>query len=237
VDTAIRVISLENSAERRRQFSTMAADAGIDWDFFPALRAPAAPLIYDAAAAKRRHGRALLPAEIGCYASHFKCWEWLAGAACDQAIILEDDTLVDWTMLRALAAYDFAARKIDLLRLFSTNPPPLKLLEPHFLSEHGQLTRITGIAWGTQGYLISKAAAAHFVAHAARIEQPVDFLLLRYWEHGFTPYAFYPWPVIERHTRSEISAGQREIYESVWTTRRRRASAWLRRTWFNLKAR
>jgi glycosyl transferase, family 25 len=81
--TSVRVISLERSVERRQAFKQMAGSTELDWAFFPAHTDITEPLQYDDRVAARRFGRSLSPAEIGCYASHFKVWEWLANSDYD----------------------------------------------------------------------------------------------------------------------------------------------------------
>lgn len=202
--TAIRVISLERSTDRRDTFSQMAAATKVDWDFFPACTGLKPPLTYDRRAATRRSGRPMTPAEIGCYASHFKLWEWLAGSDYDQLIILEDDVIVHWGVIEQLAATKFSDHRVDLLRLFATHPFKWKFVkhQPLFAGRH--LIRIAGMTYGMQGYLITRAAARSLVARYAAIRAPVDWVLNWYWEHGIFNYCLFPSPLIDRLMPSTI---------------------------------
>ena len=110
------MISLAKSIDRRQLFIQMASDTKLDWAFFPAHTGIMEPLQYDDRVAARRWGRPLSSAEIGCYASHFKLWEWLANSDYDQAIIFEDDVIADWAIIEQLAVHRFGDYGIDLLR-------------------------------------------------------------------------------------------------------------------------
>ena len=115
--TPIKVISLDTSIDRRQAFTGMIGGINLDWGFFPAHTAITEPLQYHHRAAVRRSGRPLSPPEIGCYTSHFKLWEWLSNSNFDQAIILEDDVIVDWAFIEKVAAIRLSDYGINLLRL------------------------------------------------------------------------------------------------------------------------
>ena len=201
--TAIKVISLKNSLQRREEFAAQAPN-NIDWSFFDAHTGPAAPLVYDAKESRRRFGRDLSPAEIGCYTSHFKCWEWLANSTYDQLIIFEDDTLVDWAVIKELAYVKLADYGLHYLRLFTTHPVDWKIVRWRFLSPHYHLIRTTGVTFGMQGYILTKAAAERLVKTYAQIIWPIDWVTTRYWEHGLVKYCLFPFCVMEKYTPSTI---------------------------------
>src|SRR5689334_10163025 len=110
--TAIRVISLEESTDRRSGFSQQVFGSDLDWSFFSAHKGIVFPLDYNEHYAIRSCGRTLFHTEIGCYVSHFKCWEWLANSEYDQVIILEDDVMMDWRAITKLSQFDLSAHGI-----------------------------------------------------------------------------------------------------------------------------
>jgi glycosyl transferase family 25 len=202
--TAIRVISLEDSIHRRAEFSRQAASFDLDWSFFSAHKGIVSPLGYNNRDAIRRCGRALILPEIGCYVSHFKCWEWLANSASDQAIILEDDVVVDWRAIAQLSQVNLSAYAIELLRLFATHPIKCKMIMYGFMSPHCHLVRTKGWHLGSQGYMLTKAGARRLVENYANVMAPVDWILMRYWEHRLGNYSLFPFPVIEQYAPSTI---------------------------------
>jgi glycosyl transferase family 25 len=234
--TAIRVISLETSIDRRQAFMQMAAGTKLNWNFVPAYSDKAEPLRYDDRIAVRRCGRCLSPAEMGCYASHFKVWEWLSNSGFDQVIIFEDDVLTDWAIIETLAITRFADYGINLLRLHTSYPFRGKIVRYRFLSPNNHIICIVGMALGAVAYVLTKTAARTLVSKYSVMYGPLDWILTRYWEHRIINYCMFPFPVIERHGPSTIgderhSASHRGVYDRVarmgWRIRGRAERAYV----------
>jgi glycosyl transferase, family 25 len=204
LQTAIRVISLEDSTERRADISHQVSGLDLSWSFFSAHRGVVPPLRYNDRDATRRFGRVLIPPEIGAYVSHFKCWEWLANSEYNQALILEDDVMVDWRAISQLTLCNLADLGIALLRLFATHPIECKIVRYRFLSPHCHLVRTQGMYLGMQGYILTKSGSQRLVSKYSEITSPIDWVLTRYWEHGLDNYSLFPFPVIERYVPSTI---------------------------------
>jgi glycosyl transferase family 25 len=220
VATSIKVINLDSSVGRRQAFTQMAGGTNLDWSFFPAYTGITEPLQYDDRVAARRWGRPLSRAEIGCYASHFKLWEWLVNSDYDQAIILEDDVIVDWSIMAKLSINRFSDHRINLLRLHISYPFRCNIVKYRLFSPTTHLVRIVGNVPGAVAYLLTKAAARILVSNYSVATTPVDWILARYWEHRIIGYCMFPFPVIERHGPSTIgderhAASQRTLYERI----------------------
>jgi glycosyl transferase, family 25 len=236
--TSIKVISLDRSIDRRQAFTQMAGGTELDWAFFPARTGITEPLQYDDRVAVRRWGRALSSAEIGCYSSHFKVWEWLANSDYDQAIILEDDVIVDWAIIEKLAINRFSDYRIHLLRLHISYPFKCDIVKYRLFSPTTHLVRIVGNVPGAVAYLLTRTAARILVANYSTVAAPLDWVLARYWEHRIIGYCMFPFPVIERHGPSTIgderhAASQRTLYERIarigWRIRGRAQRAYVER--------
>src|SRR3546814_9306866 len=78
-------------------------------------------------------GRAMSKGEIGCYASHFSIWRDMIERGVRQAIVLEDDTVVDWAYLEPLARTDLHADGIDYLRLYAKRQTWQRVVKRDFL--------------------------------------------------------------------------------------------------------
>jgi glycosyl transferase, family 25 len=220
VATAIRVISLDTSVDRRRAFIQMAHGTKLDWEFFPAYRGTTEPLQYHERIAVRHCGRSLSAAEIGCYASHFKLWEWLSNSEFDQAIIFEDDVIVDWAVIEKLAVSRISDYGIDLLRLHTVHPFNGRIVKHRLFSPNSHVVLIRGIALGAAAYLLSKSAARTLVSIYYNVYLPLDWILPRYWEHMIVNYCMFPFPVIERYGGSTIgeerhAESDRTIHERI----------------------
>jgi glycosyl transferase family 25 len=234
--TAIRVINLDTSVDRRQAFTQMVGGKELDWAFFPAHTSKTEPLQYDERAAVRRCGRPLSPLEIGCYASHFKLWEWLSNSVLDQAIIFEDDVIVDWALVEKLAITRFADYGINLLRLHTYSPFNCKIVRYKFFSENNHLVRLIGMAPGAAAYLLSRAAARTLVSTYSIVDTPLDWVLPRYWDHRLLNYCMFPFPVLHRDGPSTIgderyAVSRRAVYDRVarigWRVRDRAERAYV----------
>ena len=106
-ETLVLVISLADAAERRAGFAERARVTTLPWKFFDAHRELGAGLTYRPDEAVVAKGRPLTPGELGCYSSHYHAWLALLDSQAAQMIVLEDDTIVDWTFLEKLATVDF----------------------------------------------------------------------------------------------------------------------------------
>jgi glycosyl transferase, family 25 len=236
LQTAIRVISLADSTDRRSEFSRHVSGFDLDWSFFSAHKGIIAPLAYNDRDAIRHSGRPLFSPEIGAYVSHFKCWEWLANSEYDQAIILEDDVMVDWRAITQLLQFNLSAHRIDLLRLYATHPIACRIVMYRFLSPHCHLVRTKGWYLGMQGYLLSKKGARRLIEKYTNITAPVDWILTRYWEHRLGNYSLFPFPIIEKHVSSTIgersAATKMQVSDQIiryfWRIRDR-----IKREWFD----
>jgi len=218
--TSIRVINLDRSVDRRQAFMQMAGGTKLDWAFFPAHTGITEPLQYDDRVAARRCGRSLSRAEIGCYTSHFKLWEWLANSDYDQAIIFEDDVIVDWAIIEKLAINRFSDYGINLVRLHVLYPFHFKIVKYRLFSPNNQLIRVVGMVVGAVAYLLTKAAARTLVSNYSIVAAPLDWVIARYWEHRIIGYCIFPFPVIERHSPSTIgderhAASQSAVYDRI----------------------
>ena len=87
----------------------------------------------DEPAIRSNKGRPMSKGEIGCYASHFSIWQDMVTRGVRQAIVLEDDTVVDWAYLEPLARTDLHAEGIDYLRLYAKRPTWQRVVRRDFL--------------------------------------------------------------------------------------------------------
>lgn len=204
--TRIMVISLDSALERRSRFAMRAEDAGLEWRFFDAHRQLDPRLAYDPAHATRIFGRELLPAELGCYSSHAALWCDLIASDHQQYVVLEDDVIVDWKCLKRLVQHDFAAEGVGYVRLYYKRPTPFATLRTRYISRELSLIRLWGKAYGTQGYIITRAGAERLLANCRAVRRPIDDQMDRYWEHGVPNLSLFPFPILEEAVASDIGA-------------------------------
>ena len=153
-ETLVLVISLADAAERRAGFIERARATTLPWKFFDAHRALGAGLAYHPDEAVVAKGRPLTPGELGCYSSHYHAWLALLDSRAAQMIVLEDDTIVDWTFLEKLATVDFSALGVSYLRLYAKRPSAFRL-HGEAIEARRFLVEYAAYVHGTQGYVIS----------------------------------------------------------------------------------
>lgn len=204
----ILVVSLESAAARRAAFAERAAGTSLPWRFFDACTGPTPGMEIDELAIRRNKGRLMSKGEIGCYASHFSIWQDMLARDVRQAIVLEDDTVVDWAYLDLLARTDLHAAGIDYLRLYAKRPTWQRVVRRDFLQHSRTIVELIGSAYGTQGYAITRDGAARLAAHCRTVRRPVDDAMDRSWAHGLPNLALYPAPILEATVESEIGASR-----------------------------
>jgi len=72
-----------------------------------------------------------------------------------------------------------------------------------------QLVQLRAPAYGTQGYVITRAGAQRLVQYCSHVVRPIDSQLDRYWEHGIANLCLFPFPIIEEFGESTIGAERR----------------------------
>ena len=202
--TEIMVVSLESAEARRAAFAARAAGTSLAWRFFDACTGPAPGMTIDEAAIRGNKGRPMSKGEIGCYASHFSIWQDIIARGVRQAIILEDDTVVDWAYLEPLAHTDLHAEGIDYLRLYAKRPTWQRVVRRDFLQHSRTIVELIGLAYGTQGYAITLDGARRLAKHCRTVRRPIDDEMDRSWAHGLPNLALYPAPILEAALVSDI---------------------------------
>ena len=210
--TRIIVISLPEAEERRIRFLDRARNASVPWSFYPARAGLHPPLRYDEQAAIVAKGRPLRAGELGCFSSHYAAWEELQSDDVDQYVILEDDVIVDWAFVGKLAAIDLAGMGINYLRLYYKLPARAAMVKENFLERARSIVELSGSAYGTQGYAITKAGARIFLDHCRTVTRPIDDEMDRTWIHGQANLAVFPFPIMEDSSGSTIGNARFEEF-------------------------
>jgi glycosyl transferase family 25 len=213
VRTKIIVISLDGADERRARFAGRAQDASAAWCFYPALTSLHPALTYDEQGAIIAKGRPLGAAELGCYSSHYAAWVDLLSDEADQYVVLEDDVIVDWVFVSKLAQVDLAETGINYLRLYYKFPAAAAVVRENFIERARSVVELSGAAYGTQGYVITKAGAKAFLDHCRIVTLPVDDEMDRSWVHGQPNLAVFPFPIMEESTDSSIGNWRFDEFE------------------------
>jgi glycosyl transferase, family 25 len=237
MSTIIRIISLKDSADRRAAMQAqMDKMSGLEWSFFDAYTALPDFLQHDAAQTQRLLRRSMSKGELGCFGSHAALWHWFA-TSChhDYMIILEDDVILDPIFFQNIDPFMTALPNVDYVRLYAKAPAPAKPFN-FLMGRH--IIRYTGVAFGTQGYIMRKAAAQKFLTSMKSVSRPIDDEMDRYWVHDVPNIGVFPFPLMEVSTTSTIGDSRRSIDTSlqayaIWKGHRIWNS--LRRRWRNME--
>jgi glycosyl transferase, family 25 len=212
--TKVFVISLRTAVERRRAFEADNVETRLNWTFFDAHETLHADLDYVEDNAIVAKGRPLTKGELGCYSSHYALWKKLVDDDdADQYIILEDDVIVNWAYLKLLMAEPHAHVGNNYIRLYYKKPVRQRLLQKDYLARSIWLVELTGYAFGTQAYLVTKRGARDFMAQLGSVNRPIDDAMDRSWAHGVPNRAVFPFPVIEQTGESNIGGTRFERFE------------------------
>jgi glycosyl transferase family 25 len=134
-------------------------------------------------AARRRYfTNELTPGEIGCFLSHRRVYEEIIATGAPVTVVLEDDAEVA-PDFAALAESIAALPRFDLVWLCGA-PKGKRYRNERRLTERYELVRPFETKSTTQGYVVSLAGAQKLAAHCARITDPIDIAVKRYWVFG-----------------------------------------------------
>lgn len=209
----VKVISLENSVERREFIANnLKFIPMISWSFFNANTGSDddSHLVSDQASQRRQFGRSLTIGEVGCFKSHYNVLsQFLSSGSANWLLVLEDDVWID-------GGFDFQElielldrRSIDYIRLFAKMFKPADIVAE--LSGFRQILRFRTDPYGAQAYLINKRGCEAFLKDLRKISFPIDDELGRFWRHKLDPYCVFPFPVVERNTQSSLEKFRRDV--------------------------
>lgn len=121
---------------------------------------------------KRTSNEQLVPAMIGCYLSHFKCYEMIRNNNVANAIILEDDAQVNPSILHQIQMIDVKVCEDYDIILLGHICHDCRVLS-------AQLLRVLDF-WGLWGYMISKKGAEKMLSLKDKnvlIDKQIDHLI------------------------------------------------------------
>lgn len=204
---ALRVISLDDSDERRALVRENLESFDLPWAFLDGSRAAdASDLTVDPAGQRLRFGRELTQGEVGCFKSHMRALaEFDADPALDWLLVMEDDVWLDPAFPYGALATWLDDHRIGFLRLFARE---WRRAWPRFHFGERQVLYLATDPFGTQGYLISRSAAQGFRSRVRRVVRPIDDEFGRFWENGLDNHLLFPFPMVERHGTSTLNTAR-----------------------------
>ncbi len=208
------VINLAGSDQRWERTSSRLQELGIPFERFEAVdgRVNPHPLFsrYDDKLRERYRRKALSPAELGCYTSHYLLWK-LCLDLNKPIVVMEDDVIVDSSLNEALNIADEQIESLQYLRLAGTilkNKPYKKVRK---LGSFHLVDHIKGPS-GALCYVISPSAAKKLIDHTGKWFIAVDDYMDHYWWHGVDCYSLMPFPISFGDNLSDIPRLSKETW-------------------------
>lgn len=220
INLADNRVRLENSSE---QFERL----GLDWQRIDAVLGKDLPeaevgRVYDAHRNRRYFKTNLVPAEIGCYLSHYNCWKEIAEGEADGGFIFEDDFKALDSLPEVMAALSVDHDDWDMVKLF-TFEKDAPVTDSRPLGEHHRLVTPYRVPTCLIGYGLTKAAAKRLTQNALPFFRPVDEDQKFFWETGLRVKLALPAPV--------AVGDQQTVTGTVGTARRAERLPTLEKLW------
>jgi glycosyl transferase, family 25 len=188
----IYVINLARAPERLQKMQAQFTGFGLE---FERVEASDGKLLTDQDRALVDHDRRkrispypLTDNEIGCWLSHLRAMKNLIASGDAMAVIMEDDAALSPDFPRVVAAIEKQGAPfdvVDLHRLFKKGEV-FALCRP-LLPSFG-LGRVGYMQMHATAYVMSRAGAQKFVAHATRFAHAIDKDMHSYWSNGLDIY-------------------------------------------------
>ncbi len=204
------VINLAGACERRRRMEEQFASLGLEAAFHPA--ADIRDFTQETYAQVDRETRRRLglwpqaDAEIACWMSHHQIMREIAENGPETAAILEDDAGLSPELPEVLDALERRPFAFDVVKL---NRRSLRTFIPCERLETGhRVGRVRYHDYGSEGYVITRDAARHFLENTPKMMREIDQALSRFWESGLN--VFYIDPPVVSHDEQNDSQIERE---------------------------
>lgn len=191
--TAVFVISLKRSPERRDYIAAQLNKQGINFSFFDAIDGndQSNPLFKRYNYKKRlwlTSGKMPSKGEMGCYGSHYSLWQKCVDLN-QPVIVVEDDAGISANAAEALALVEKKIQQYGFIRLEPIGNSDTITMEQQqdYCIEH-----INSNFWGARCYAIAPWAAQKLLNGSQRWSIPVDNYIGKSFIHGVESYYLTP---------------------------------------------
>ncbi len=186
-DLHIFVISLPGNRPRRDYIRQHLSALGLAFEIYDGIDghhlSPSQRSAYSGVEARARLGRDLLPGEIGCALSHLGVFRTMVERRIDEALILEDDSVLSNDTIEVLRRRHALQKDRDVVLLHhqgSSGPTPagaeISAWSRAPVWDRFRSGRFVEHAWSTGAYLITRAGAKKLLHVAHPIWGPIDQL-------------------------------------------------------------
>lgn len=191
----IYVINLPKSEDRRINVQQQMDAAGVEFEFFAALNGEQAMNDWFDGYNEREFmistGRRSSEGEKGCYASHLALWKYCVELD-EPIMIMEDDFKLAPEFSAAVATTASLIGEFGSIRL---QDAPRRAETK--VKDVGDFTlyRYRRMPHCLMCYAMTPSVAKALISHSAVINEPVDVLTKKFWQHKQVMYALLPYTV------------------------------------------
>ncbi|MCY3825500.1 MAG: glycosyltransferase family 25 protein [Nitrospinae bacterium] len=205
------VINLERAEDRRRRMEEQFESLGLEATFYPAVDAKElTPDHYAQVDRETRWRLGLWPQADGSVAnwiSQRQVMREIAKNGPETAAIFEDDAGLSAELPAVLDALERRPFAFDVIKL---NRRSLKktFIPCERLATGHRVGRVRYHDYGSEGYVITREAARHFLENTPLMMREIDQALSRFWENGLN--VFYVDPPVVSHDEQDDSQIERD---------------------------
>ena len=231
----IVLINLARARERRDAMTREFASVGLPFEIHKALDgAQLTPEHYAQVDRTRRARLGLYPIPEGSIAnwlSQREAMRRFVQTEESMMAVFEDDARFRPALPAVLELLEHEQLHFDVVMLERRNPRR-KFIPCHSLPTGHALGRVKFADYGSEGYVITREAAGHFLEHVPRMVREMDQPISRFWDNGLNVYYIDP-PVVynEGENDSQIESGRVAGKRSQRQSDSLVSIAW-RRVWF-----
>lgn len=204
----IWAVNLPRSKERREYITGHLQALGLPFEIVPAVdgrELPAQELaeIYSVERTVACIKREMALGEVGCALSHLRLYQRMVDEDIAEALIVEDDAVIDPALPGLLAGRQGWPADWELVLLYH-GKGQISWWHAQAISPKYRIGRFARPGWGTVGYLIKQSAARKILALAYPVHAPSDHWTCGRTEVDIRLYGIEPRCVTHRH--DEVAA-------------------------------
>ncbi len=203
------VINLARAVERRRRMEEQFSSLGLKATFHPALDSKElTPEHYAQVDRETRRRLGLWPQADGSIAnwiSQRQVMREIVENGPETAAIFEDDAGLSADLPKVLDALERRPFAFDVVKLNRRSPRTFIPCER--LDTGHRVGRVRYSDYGSEGYVITREAARHFLENTPMMMREIDQALSRFWENGLN--VFYVDPPVVSHDEQDDSQIER----------------------------
>ncbi|QDE33016.1 MULTISPECIES: glycosyltransferase family 25 protein [Shewanella] len=203
------LINLDSSTERFTFMDEQLKQLGIEYQRISAVYGKELcdadiAKVYDPQKNLQKYDKKLNLGEIGCYLSHVQCWQMIVEQQLDYALILEDDSVLDPTLINVLQHINNLSADWDYIKLCHGRKQK-GIVKSIMLDDRFSLSTCLKLPASTRGQCVSLAGAQKLLATAYPITRPVDIDIQYWYEKQLRCFVVRPFPVIGTDLDSDIN--------------------------------